>query len=393
MSSPFSTGFFAEFRPRFPAAGAAAVGLLLAAEILLRSGLVARRVPTPTGPVRIPDDVARPIISGCDPPEIQYDEACGNVGKPNYDGWFRGSDFQTRLRLNNFGFHDTDWAVERRSREIRVAVLGMSLTAANQVPTEETWVERIETALNADGRQTPVSLMNFGVPGHFLANTQGVLSRYVLPFHPDLVVLHVAARNIESARLVKGQSYRGYAIRYVFDEDLPRIKKQVDNELSSLQQLPIRYSALARLCCHFRGRQPIVRSNAFRWLNAEREIAEYDRRPFILAIRDVCREHGIPFHVLLNGRKVDKMPLSWLFDNGIPFAVDADHVDVAEDRFYGKDGTHFNREGNRVYAEALTPVFRDWIETVSGSAPGARPAAVEVARQQEPSVPSEPARP
>jgi lysophospholipase L1-like esterase len=362
--SIFSSEFLRGFRPRAPWAAICAVGVVVGAELLLRSGLVHARIRTPAGPVSIPEDIEEPVISGYDPPEIVYSETCGNLGKANYSGTFRGSDFRTELRLNNFGFHDADWTVDRTRDEIRVAVLGMSLTAANQVTTDQTWVQLIESGLNKDGRPVPVEMMNFGVPGHFLANTQAVLENVVLQFAPDIAVLHVAARNIESSRMVKGREYRGYAVRYLYDEDLPRLLADVDTELSSLQQLPIRYSALARLLCHLRGRQPIVRNNAFRRI-AAREIEEYDRRPFLLSMRETCRRAGVRFIVLLNGKQIHKLPLRWLSENGIEYVLDSDHLDVSDMTLYGKDHNHFNRKGNQLYAEGLLPVFREWVDTVS----------------------------
>ena len=371
--SIFSFEFFRGFRPRLPGPAFAAVATLVSMELLLRSGLVHARLRTPAGVVAIPESIRQPLLIGFDPNPLVPSETCGNLMRPNYSGILRGSDFINRVHFNNYGFHDTDFVLERRSPEVRVAVMGMSLTAAEQVPVEGTWLSRVEAGLNLEGRSAPVNIMNFGVNGHFLANTKAVLQSVVLPFHPDLVVLHMAERNLESARMVKGLLYRGYAIRYVDSSDLRMHRQRVDAELTSLQHIPIRYLHLARLFCHLRGRRPIIRNNQMKQLGSD-EAAFYDRKPIILAMRDICRQAGVPFTVLMYDRKPNEIPLGWFDRCGIPQAIDKDYIEVNDKKLYWARDMHLNQRGNELYAEALLPVFRRWIDTLvlGGAAPSLR---------------------
>jgi hypothetical protein len=114
---------------------------------------------------------------------------------PNGRYWFRKeNDHAIQGRLNSDGWRDHDWPSPKPLHSIRVAVLGDSFVSAYQVEAESTFVEISEKRLEKD-LGVPVEIMNFGRDGFTTTEEFLVLSRDVLRFSPDLVVLFFYPEN------------------------------------------------------------------------------------------------------------------------------------------------------------------------------------------------------
>lgn len=91
-------------------------------------------------------------------------------------------------RINRFGWRDRNWTVPKPAGSYRIAVLGDSFVEALQVEADSTFLALAASALTArTGR--PVELMNFGRSGYTQTEELLVLTREVLPFAPDMVLL------------------------------------------------------------------------------------------------------------------------------------------------------------------------------------------------------------
>jgi hypothetical protein len=96
-------------------------------------------------------------------------------------------EFRTEVHVNAEGFADKDWGPQEPGVP-RVAVLGDSFVQAAQVSLRNGFGRVLERSLEAKlGRD--VDVLSMGVPGAGTATELGVLEKYALPEHPDLVLL------------------------------------------------------------------------------------------------------------------------------------------------------------------------------------------------------------
>jgi lysophospholipase L1-like esterase len=91
-------------------------------------------------------------------------------------------------RINRFGWRDRDWTSAKPAGSYRIAVLGDSFVEAFQVEADSTFVTLTQADLSAQVRH-PVELMNFGRSGVTQTEQLLILSKDVLQFAPDMVLL------------------------------------------------------------------------------------------------------------------------------------------------------------------------------------------------------------
>jgi hypothetical protein len=102
--------------------------------------------------------------------------------------------FQSRIRTNNMGYRaDRDWSLEKPPRELRIAVLGDSLTAS--LMSDYAWTDVAERVLNddpallADLDVNRVAVLNFGVVGAGFDTMAQVEEDHARRFGPDLTIV------------------------------------------------------------------------------------------------------------------------------------------------------------------------------------------------------------
>lgn len=96
--------------------------------------------------------------------------------------FFAENDHAVYGKMNGFGWHDQDWAIEKKSGVIRIAVLGDSMVEAMQVEESKNFTSLLEKQIGAE-------VMNFGRSGMSQAEEFLILQNEVVRFNPDLVVL------------------------------------------------------------------------------------------------------------------------------------------------------------------------------------------------------------
>lgn len=118
------------------------------------------------------------------------DEDCGTRLMPGFQGrWSREG--ASEFRINQRGFRDQDWPLEKPRGTVRIAVLGDSYVEAFQVNREHTFSVQLQHELNSrkpDG--TPdTEVLSFGVSGWGTGQELMALRKHVLAFDPDIVLL------------------------------------------------------------------------------------------------------------------------------------------------------------------------------------------------------------
>ena len=116
------------------------------------------------------------------------------------------------VRTNSEGYRDREWALVKKPGVLRIAILGDSFTEALQVPLEQTWVNRLPTAMAAlpscrllQGFPHGAETLNFGVGGYGTGQSWLTWRKDAQRFQPQ-VVLHAVyfendlRDNVESER-------------------------------------------------------------------------------------------------------------------------------------------------------------------------------------------------
>ena len=112
------------------------------------------------------------------------------VLRPNAEGW-TVKEGENYLRINSLGMRDRERRVETPGESVRVAFLGDSMVAAQQVPLEKTMTQILERGLSRavgdTGRQ--VEVLNFAVGGYAPSQMYLSLGERVWAFRPDVVAV------------------------------------------------------------------------------------------------------------------------------------------------------------------------------------------------------------
>lgn len=93
------------------------------------------------------------------------------------------------MEINSLGFRDDELSPEKGRDELRILILGDSITWASYLPAEETFVERVEEYLRQSLPDRSVEVINGGVGDIGLKEELAILEERGLLLNPDLVVI------------------------------------------------------------------------------------------------------------------------------------------------------------------------------------------------------------
>jgi hypothetical protein len=129
------------------------------------------------------------------------DSLLGFTYVPNSKYWFhKENDHPITGRINNYGWRDRNWKLEKNPDTFRIAILGDSFVEAFDVELESTFVALAERRLNRNGNRH-VELMNFGRSGFTQTEEFCVLEKQVASFSPDMVIVFfLPANDIDDVR-------------------------------------------------------------------------------------------------------------------------------------------------------------------------------------------------
>ena len=126
------------------------------------------------------------------------DPAVGHRLKPNARTTYTTVEFSTDLAINAQGVRDDEPIGPKAAGERRILVLGDSMVLAVQVPLGETFVNRLETRINAQAPGPGAArwrVINGGVQGYGPVNEWLFFDRVAAAFEPDIVVQFVFVGN------------------------------------------------------------------------------------------------------------------------------------------------------------------------------------------------------
>jgi len=97
-------------------------------------------------------------------------------------------------KFNNYGWRDEEWSLQKPQNTFRIALLGDSYIEALQVEDNKTFEYYTEILLN-NSLDLNVELLNFGQSGFTQTEELLLLTREVIHFSPDMVILFFYPEN------------------------------------------------------------------------------------------------------------------------------------------------------------------------------------------------------
>ena len=146
--------------------------------LLLAEGAVRLLHLAPPLPLQYSSYAPSPWLTYGPKPDSRH-EGLADTGEYRYD-----------FRHNRFGLRDTEHAFAKPPGTFRILGLGDSFTYGVGAAFEETWLYRLEQALNArPGEHAPVEIIKAGVARFFPAPERLLLENLGLRFQPDLILV------------------------------------------------------------------------------------------------------------------------------------------------------------------------------------------------------------
>ena len=119
--------------------------------------------------------------------------------RPRAEGWEvkEGENF---IKINSMGMRDREHSLIPAPGTIRIALLGDSMIAGEQVPLDKTLARTLEAKLQDElgSAEHPVEVLNFAVGGYTLSQEFLLLQNRVWDFHPDIVMLFLSPSSVPS---------------------------------------------------------------------------------------------------------------------------------------------------------------------------------------------------
>ncbi len=119
---------------------------------------------------------------------LDIDLATGWSPMPNRAYTYRKEGFAHNT-INSLGMRDRERTVAKPPGTYRIAVVGDSLTEAEQVAFDKTYCSVLEKMLNAEGGGRKFEVLNFGVSAYSLGQEYLRLKDFALRFQPDLTIV------------------------------------------------------------------------------------------------------------------------------------------------------------------------------------------------------------
>ncbi len=111
----------------------------------------------------------------------------------------QGRSYNTRVEINEHGFRQPAFAIERPSRVYRVVCVGDSFTFGMGVQQEDSWPAHLEARLSPPPGYERVEVINAGVPGYNLHQYVRQIELKILALAPHLIIMGLVENDLEPA--------------------------------------------------------------------------------------------------------------------------------------------------------------------------------------------------
>ena len=231
-----------------------------------------------------------------------------------------GAKFDDKL-INNQGFIDTEFVLDKRKNLIRIAMLGDSITAGAGVGFDQNFSYFLENALNrkalANSYDLQFEVMNFGVSGYRSEAMVEILRTIVLKYSPDVVVL-----NYNICDTGDSIGFNFLFARHVSDKKqmLDFLKKRFKNRNSPtlLVQKVIFKSKLCVLLAHRLSDMYVLllkslKHSSDNYKTTDTQSYLYDN---LLKIKQMQKSHGFKFLICVHPTLLEQEKQDWFLKVG-----------------------------------------------------------------------------
>ncbi|MCH8063634.1 MAG: hypothetical protein IH861_14155 [Chloroflexi bacterium] len=149
---------------------------------------------------------------------LQSDPYTGWYLKPDVEGVYRKSCFESWVEINSEGFRDIEHTVRKEDGVYRIVVLGDSMTLSLTVDLEQTYPKVLERLLNESELGMRFEVFNLGMWSFGAGQEYLSLKRYGFRYEPDLVILGFYPNDLKDSSFALGHS-PGASIRPYFAVD------------------------------------------------------------------------------------------------------------------------------------------------------------------------------
>jgi len=125
------------------------------------------------------------------------------VRSPNAVSNYQAQEFDYEIRTNSLGFRDIEHPLSKPPGELRIMAIGDSFTEAKGASFEQTWLNQLGRALNAENTGVRFRMICAGVAASDPFFAYRILADKLLVYRPDIVLLVVNHSDILDA-IVRG---------------------------------------------------------------------------------------------------------------------------------------------------------------------------------------------
>jgi hypothetical protein len=211
------------------------------------------------------------------------------------------------VKYNHLGFRGEEFTDDKPAGVYRIAAVGDSLTFGQGIDAYARFSDRIEHTLNRESKNLRYQVLNFGRPGAETVDELDILNKYVLPAHPDFVLLQwftndPEGRNKSSEprpnRLFPDYLMQSSVLLYLTQKEFAQLQRQL----------------------HWIGSYHDYMMKRFIDPNSPDSRAEMDALRAFVAL---CRMHGISVGmVVFSNSYYSDEPLDFLADRVLAFGTD-----------------------------------------------------------------------
>ncbi len=242
------------------------------------------------------------------------DDRLGYRYVPGAQDYIEREDYHVESAINQAGFNDDEFTLERRPGVPRIAALGDSYTVGLHVGRGQTFPDVLEQLLSDDAAG-PVEVYNFGVDGYGTPNELALMDE-VLAYDPDIVVLTLYENDIDDVKvdLYHREIYRDYIVYYLDDGQRQQAIDEIDayfaNPLNRFLFWGREHSATIRAISSFWITDKDLHLKSNRWRQSFRMTVntELDELPDeeavdllvddVIQMADLCEQRGCDFVVM-----------------------------------------------------------------------------------------------
>lgn len=114
---------------------------------------------------------------------------------PGLKGYLKEAEFTQPFQLNSLGFREKEYNKRKSEGSYRIIGIGDSFTWGAGVSQSDTFIKRLERALNSDFNEVNYEVFNWGVSAWGTAQEFLCLEHQALAYQPDLVILQYYTGN------------------------------------------------------------------------------------------------------------------------------------------------------------------------------------------------------